>query len=268
VSLGFQQIPAEDPADTALRQGLANLRAKRFADAQKPLEDAFAIAKEARFKKRAADALLQVYRETANHEKYLETADFIIANSEHKTAPSVTWTQVGGFLHFSGKIDNGIKRYESKLKAQPEDLAALVVLCEVYQNSNRANKPRAKELQILLQSLNKRIATKHAQHLEAEAAKKTAEAAWNLKNAAQFWLEAEEPEAALAAAKASITLPAESRTPILTLQWHEGLGDVFSTLNESALAVKEFEAAVQVAPEGVLKTNLQKKLDQAKGQLK
>lgn len=46
------------------------------------------------------------------------------------------------------------------------------------------------------------------------------------------------------------------------------MGDLFSTLKESALAVKEFETAVHVAAEGVLRSKVQKKLDQAKGQLK
>ena len=111
-------------------------------------------------------------------------------------------------------------------------------------------------------------ASTHAKRLEAEAAQKANTAAWNLKDAAQFWLEAGEPKAALAAAKASVAATPESRSQILSYQWHEGLGDIFMQANEPILAVKEFEAAVKVAPEGILKTNVQKKLHEATGKVK
>ena len=60
----------------------------------------------------------------------------------------------------------------------------------------------------------------------------------------------------------------ENRSQILTYQWHQGLGDVFLDAGEARLAVQEFEAAIQAAPSEPLKTPVQKKPEQAKGQLK
>ena len=82
--------------------------------------------------------------------------------------------------------------------------------------------------------------------------------------AAQIWLEADDSKLALAAAKSSVAAAPEARTQILTYQWHDALGEVFLKTGEPALALVQFSEAVKVAPEGILKTNVEKKVEQTK----
>ena len=261
-------LSADDRPEALLQKGIANIRLKNFKDARQPLEDAFKSATIERTKMNAAEALVLVCRETSDVNGYLMAADYVISHSERKAGRSLHSRQVCGFLHFQGKEDEAIQRYEKQLIENPDDLAALNILAFIYERSNRVNKPRAKELNEKLSALNKAIATGHAQRLEAEAAQKADLAAWNLKDAAQFWIEAEEPLSALAAANASITAAPEARSQLLTMQWREGLGDIFLQVKEPQLALEQFEAAVKSAPEGILRTNVEKKVAQSRGEIK
>lgn len=260
-------ISADDTPEALLQQGIAHIRLKKYQDARQPLADAFQTATNERTKMTAAEALLKVCRETSDFEGYLNAADYVIAHSERQAGRSVHSSQVAGFLHFQGKEDEAITRYEKQLQENPENLAALNILARIYDRSDRENKPRAKELNETLGTLNKTIASGHAKRLEAVATEKPDTAAWNLKDAAQFWIEAEDPKAALAAAKASLAAAPEGRSQILTLQWREGLGDIFLQVKEPQLALEQFEAAVKSAPVGLLKSNAEKKVALAKGML-
>jgi tetratricopeptide (TPR) repeat protein len=259
---------ADDPAESQLQIGIAQIRLKKFEDARKPLEVAFETAKTPRVKLNAAESLMRVYRETSKVEDFLEAADYVIAHNERKAGRSVNGSQVGAFVRLQGKTDDAIKRYEKKLSGDPKDLVALVVLSEIYARSDRPNKDRATELTAKLVELEKEIATGHARRLEKAAETDAAVAAWNLKDAAQFWLEAGEQQSALAAAKKSLDASPEIRSQILTYQWREALGDIFLQAGETKQALRQFEAAAKSAPEGILKTNVEKKADQARGQSK
>lgn len=266
--LATSSVSADDRPEALLQQGIANIRLKKYKEARQPLEAAFKSATVERTKKNAAEALMKVCRETSDSEGYLNAADYVISQSEHKAGRSVNSTQVAGFLHFQGKEDEAIQRYEKQLKENPDNLAALNILAIVYERSDRENKPRAKELIERIRALDKSIATGHAQRLEAAATEKAETAAWSFKDASQFWLEADEPVSALAAAKASLAAAPEARSQILTLQWREGLGDIFLQVKEPQLALEQFEAAVKSAPEGILKTNVEKKVAQSRGEIK
>lgn len=263
----IQSTMAEDSPEASLQLGMANLRLKKFKEAIEPLSLAFKSTNEVT-KMRAAEGLMRAHRETSDFAGYLDSADYVISHSDRKAGRSVNASQVHGFIHFNGKTDEAVKRYENMLKADANNLAALNVLAEIYSRSDRINKSRAQELKDKLSALNKEIATKHAKRHEAEAAENSALKAWLLKDAAQFWLEASETASALAAAKASIAAPPEARSQLLTYQYREGLGDIFLQTGEPRMALEQFEAAVKAAPEGILKTNVEKKVDQARGQIK
>jgi len=259
---------AEDSPEASLQHGIANLRLKKFKEAIKPLDAAFKSAIEDDTKLRAAEGLMRANRETADFAGYLDAADYVITHNDHKTGRSVNASQVHGFIHFTGKTDEAIKRYEEKLKEDANDLAALNVLARIYDRSDRANKTRAQELNETLSAINKEIATKHAKRLEAEAGDNADLKAWLLKDAAQFWLEASELASALAAAKASTESAPEARSQILTYQYHDALGDIFLQAGETEMALEQFEAAIKSAPEGILRTNVEKKVEQAKSPAK
>ncbi len=258
-------VLAEDSPEASLQLGIANLRLKKFKEAIKPLNAAFKSAQDDGTKMRAAEGLMRANRETADFEGYLDAADYVITHNDRKAGRSVNASHVNALIHFTGKTDEAIKRYEKKLSEDPSDLAALNVLAEVYSHSDRSNKTRAQELNDKLSVVNKEIATKHAKRLEAEAADDADLTVWLLKDAAQFWLEASEPASALVAAKASTAAPPEARSQILTYQYHEALGDIFLQTAEPRMALEQFEAAVKAAPEGILKTNAEKKVEEARG---
>ncbi len=50
----------------------------------------------------------------------------------------------------------------------------------------------------------------------------------------------------------------EGRSQILTYQYRDALGDIFLQTGELRMALEQFEAAVKSAPEGILKTNVEK----------
>jgi tetratricopeptide (TPR) repeat protein len=259
---------ADDSPEASLQFGIANLRLKKFKEAIKPLDDAFKSAIKEDTKLRAAEGLMRANRETADFAGYLDAADYVIIHNDRKAGRSVNASQVHSFIHFTGKTDEAIKRYEDRLKEDANDLAALNVLARIYDRSDRANKTRAQELNEKLNGINKEIATKHAKRLEAEAADNVDLRAWLLKDAAHFWLEASEPASALAAAKASTEATPEARSQILTYQYRDALGDIFLQAGETKMALEQFEAAVKSAPEGILKTNVAKKVEQAKSPAK
>lgn len=269
VLLSATSLVAEDETSEALLQlGTAQVRLKNFKEARAPLQSAFETSKNDRTKMYAAESLMRVCRETADADGFLKSADYVISNSAHEAARSLNSMQVSSFLYYSGKIDDGIQRYESSLKENPNNIAALFILTNIYERGDRENKTRAKELNEKLLVANKAIATKHAEQLEAEAGRKTDKAAWNLKDAGQFWIEANEPALALAAAKASLLAAKNDHSSLLGYQWREALGDLFLKTGEPELALVQFEEAVKSAPEGILKTNAEKKVKDAKDHIK
>ncbi len=268
--LASTSLAADYPsADAALRAAGPLMRNRQFAEAREPLEAAFKLSQPGdRAKRSAAEGLLVVYRELREPEKLLDTGDFLIQASERKAGRSIISNSLAAFLHQNGMLDQGIKRYEERLEKQADDLAALCVLDRIYSQTSRKDAAKAKVIGDRLRTETLRLATGLAQKLQAQAEQDPKVAAWHLKDAAQIWLEAEDKGLAVASAKASLAAAPENRSQILTYQWHQGLGDVFLEAGEIKLAVQEFEAAIQAAPSEPLKTPVQKKLDQAKGQLK
>ncbi len=256
-------------ADAALGAASPLMRSRRFAEAREPLEAAFQLAKpDDRAKRTAAEGLLVVYRELREADKLLETGDFLINTGERKAGRSLVSSSLAAFLHQNGMLDQGIKRYEERLQKQADNLAALGVLERIYTQTSRKDAAKAKEVGDKLRAVNIRLATDRAQKLQVQAQQDAKLAAWHLKDSAQAWLEAEDKAQAVASAKASRAAAPENRSQILTYQWHQALGDTFLEAGEAKLAVAEFEAAIQAAPSEPLKTPVQKKLEQAQGQLK
>ena len=105
----------------------------------------------------------------------------------------------------------------------------------------------------------------HAEQLEKDADSAPRTGSWHLKNAAVAWLEAGDKPKALAAAKKSAAGAPESRSGILTMQWNEGLGDVFLETGEAPLAIKHFESALASTNQPSLQKRIEKKLAEARG---
>ena len=245
------------------------MRSRQFAEARAPLEAAFKLAKPGdRVQRAAAEKLLTVYRELREPDKLLEMGDFLINTGERSAGRFVVSNTLADFLHQNGMLDQGIKRYEERLQKHANDLAALGVLERIYSQTSPKDAAKAKAIGDKLRAANIALATDLAQKLLARAEQDPKQAAWHLMDAAQLWLEAEAKPRAIAAAKASQGAAPENRSQILTHQWHEGLGDVFLEAGETTLAVAEFKSAIEFAPSESWKTPIQKKLEQAEGQLK
>jgi len=261
--LALAQRPSKEFSD-ALNDGIRLVNAKKYTEAQAPLETALRLAANDEQRQRVYQPLVPVYRQLPEVDKFLEAQEFIIRNADRKTGRSLPARDVASFLFQRGKLDAGIQRYEAALKANPKDPAALGVLTVIY-SRHKEDKVRSAALTARQDALDAELATVLAARLEkdAEAAPRTA--ASLLKDAATAWLEAGDKAKALAAAKKSLTQPPEQRGDLLVFYWRDGLGDVFLATGEPALAAEQFQAAIAAA--GNLATQRQvteKKLAEAK----
>jgi tetratricopeptide (TPR) repeat protein len=229
-----------------------------------PLEAALALAKDDAQRKRAYEALVPAYRQSPEVEKMLAAQEFIIRHTDRKAGRSLAARDAASYLFQRGKLDMGIERYDSLLKKEPSDPAALTILAMIYAQSKRSD-PRTAELKQRLDHLDQDLARQLAQRLEKDAEFAPRTVAWHLKDAAAAWLEAGDKAKALATAKKSAASPAEQRSQLLTHQWHSGLGDVFLEAGEPQLAITHFEAAIAAIDQPGLKKTVEKKLAQARG---
>lgn len=269
--LSIQTVVAEETyrsAREAYGAGVRLFNSRQYAASQAPFEAALKLMPDMRLQMNVHDALFSVYRETAQVDKAVASAEFLIRNYDRRAGRFVNSNRLAGFLLSQGKTDAQIARYEAVLKQTPDDLAALGVLSQIYARGLHANPARHAEVSAKLEETERALAKKLAETLEADAAQKPMETAFLLKDAAQVWLEAGDKKRALETAKLSQASPAEARTNILTYQWHTGLGDVFAECGEKSLALKAYEAALAASPSDPLKKPVQTKIDALNGATK
>lgn len=258
--------------NAAMAAGGAHLRDRNFAASQAPFEAALKLAKDDSQRMQAYEALRPAYRQLPEIAKMTEAYEFIAAHADSTARRSNAATDFASFVHQRGKSDGVAEEYEKRLKENPDDLPALSLLATLYQRSRSDKKDRGNELAARLKRLNSERAVAKAEGLERdaedEALKPVAEdkvslAAWTWKNAAQAWVDAGDLPRAKKAAERSVAAPGETRTQILTLQWREGLGDVFTAAGDHVAAAREYRHAMGVAPAGILKKNVEEKLAKA-----
>lgn len=248
-------------AKEAFAAGAKLVSMRQFAASQPPLEMALQLGPDPKTALDIHELLFSVYRETAQAEKAVAAAEFVIRNHPRKAGRSVNTSRLAGYLQALGNLDAQVARYEATLKKTPDDLAALGVLEQIYARGLRKQPARQTELAAKRAEIETGLAKKLAGELEAEARANPSTAAQLLKDAAQVWLEAGDTAAALAAAKKSLAAPPEARSSILTYQWQTGLGDVFAACGDKALAAQAYQAALALQLPDALKKPVQTKLD-------
>ncbi|WP_254510934.1 tetratricopeptide repeat protein [Anatilimnocola floriformis] len=250
--------------DDALREGTKLARDKQFAEAQTALETALTLAKDDEARLKAYQALVVPYRQLPEIDKMLVAQDFIIAHSDQRSRRSLAARDLASFLHQRGKVDTAVERYEARLQKDPRDLLALNVLAVIHKNI-RDDKLKGSEFQQRLESVNLEWAEKLALKHEAAAAAATQLQAWHWKEAALAWVDANDKEKALIAAKKSASAPPEMRSDILAFYWREGLGQAFLKAGDAKSAITHLEAAATLAPSKIHRDEVEKKIAEAKG---
>ncbi len=250
-------------ADEAYAAGAKLHRAQDYAASQVPFEAALKLAPDDEYKLKVYQALVPAYRLLPEIDKMLVAGEFIIRHSPQKAARSLNSSSLASFLFQRGKLDVAIERYEARLKDDPKDLAALGVLSVIYLRLQR-NAERSEPIADSLNAVNREVAQRLAMKHEQAALAAPQLCAWYLKEAAVAWLEAEQPDKALAAAKKSAASPPEQRSEILTHFWHAALGDVFLQTGEPNLAIPQLEAAIANTNVEGYRGACQLKLEQAR----
>lgn len=247
----------------ARAEAAKHLRSRNFAAAQAPLEAALKLTPEFDKKERVEiyRTLMSSYRQLGEPDKMIEAVEYILANSESQAERSIIGGDFVSFMHQRGKTDQSVSRYEERLKRDAKDTAALTILSIIYSRVRDDKKARGQELQESLKQLNAELATAKAEKLATTADKVADAAASNWKDVAKAWLEAGKKDQARLAIDRSRTATPEARSTILTMFWHDGVGDVLAELGETGDAVKEYEAAIASAPSDVLKKPIQAKIE-------
>lgn len=243
-----------------------HLQARNYAAAQAPLEAALKLTPEGDLKQRVElyRSLMAPYRVLNNIDKMVEAVEYIQANSDGQAERSIIATDFVSFLHQRGKTDFAVERYEAKLKENPKDPTALAVLSTIYQRVIREQKERGQMLEGELKKLNRERAVAKAERLEKAADTDATAAASNWKDVAKTWLEADDKEKAKAAVEKSLKASPEKRSEILTMFWHDGLGDVYAEVGETAKAIEQYEQAITKASSEPLKKPLRDKIEKLK----
>ncbi|WP_425616547.1 tetratricopeptide repeat protein [Anatilimnocola sp. NA78] len=258
-------LPAEDfkSFDDAMRAASKQLREKKYAEAQEPLEAAVKLAKNDEDKLKAYQALVPAYRLLPEVDKMLEAQEFVLRHAESRLTRSFAGRDLAVFLHQRGKSDWAIERYEAKLRDEPFDPAALGILTAIFMRQKKED-PSTPEFERRLKELDRKLATKLAEKLEKEAAAAPRTAAWSWKDAAAAWVEAGDNAKALAAARQSLAKGPEERTSILAFYWRQGLGNVFLKSGEPKEAITQFEAALGLATSDLQRKDIEKQLAELK----
>lgn len=95
-----------------------------------------------------------------------------------------------------------------------------------------------------MKRLNRERAIAKAERLEKAADADDRTAASNWKDVAKSWLEADDKEKAKAAVEKSLKARPEARSELLAMFWHDGLGDVYAEVGETAKAIEQYELAI------------------------
>ena len=212
--------------------------------------------------------------------------EFIIEKSDRDAERSLARTELMSFIRQRGKTEDAVKRYEERLKQQPDHEPTLFILVDVYgrlkddpkrsaQALEQINKLKQKDGGELDVRESAKLAGEYvkakkfkegAELFEKTAGRDAALAAWNLKEAAAAWLKAGDKASALRAARESAAAQPEKRGALLEYFWHRGLADVFLDAGEPGLAVPHYEQAIAKTTIDGYKKDSEKRLEQAKAQ--
>ncbi len=251
-------------AEEAFRIGNGLLAAREHAKSQEPLEAALRMSRDDEYRVKVYRALLPAYTIAADWTLKATALEFIIAHSERAAERSLARSELLGFLRQRGKTADAGKRYEARLKDDPQDEGTLYILCEFYGRLvddpqravvmlERYAKLReqsedgfsvADAADLAQQYVKAKQHAKGAELFEKTAARDEALAAWHYKEAAAAWLTGKDKAKALAAAKKSETSPPERRSDQLEYFWHRNLADVFLDAGDAVSAIPHYEAAV------------------------
>jgi hypothetical protein len=115
-------------AEEAFRIGSAFLFAKEPARSQEPLEAALRMARDDEYKLKVYRSLLPVYTNAEDWTLKATALEFIMAHSERPAERSLARSELLGFLRQRGKTAEAAKRYEARLKEDPDDVGTLYSL--------------------------------------------------------------------------------------------------------------------------------------------
>jgi tetratricopeptide (TPR) repeat protein len=242
-----------------------HLKAKDYAQAQAPLEAALKLTPETEHAERVDiyRALIPSYRLLPEVDKMREAVEYIQTNGDSAIERGLIARSFANFLKQRGKSDWAAEIYETELKTNAKSPTALAVLSTIYADGTDEQKTRAAKLEGELKTLNRERAAAKAERLEKVADQEPTSAATKWKDVAKAWLEAEDKDRARAAVEKSKKGFPESRSPILGMYWHEGLGDVLMQLGDTQQAALHYEEAVGLASAAPLKNPLRAKLAKA-----
>jgi len=251
-------------AEEAWRVGIRHYNANDFDASRKPLEAAFELANDDRFRIKVCEALKPSYRILSKPNKMIDACDFIIRHSDSEPKRSLTCRELLSFLYHRGKIDVLIKKYEGVLEKTPEDRTALFVLSETFSRVKRDPK-RAAEMMERLRAVDgkdgeadvRTSANLAMQYVRQNRYRDAAElyeriapldknlATWHWKEAANAWLKLGDKSSALAAVEKAVESGVENRSQLLTHFWHRHVGEVFLATGEPKRAVGHIEQAIE-----------------------
>jgi tetratricopeptide (TPR) repeat protein len=247
----------------AMRAASPLLRDRQYAAAQAPLEAALALAADDQERLRTYQALVPAYRLLPQPDKMYEAQEFVIRHTDRRTGRSLPARDLASFLHQRGLSDAAIARYNAVLKQNPDDIAAVTVLAAMYSQSRR-DMAKAAEFAERQNTLDKKLASEHAERLESDATGAPRTAASIYKDAAAAWIEAGDKARAVAAVKKSLASPAEARNDQLVYFWRRGLGDALLAAGEPVEAIPQFEAALKVVAIDGYRKDTEKQLAEAR----
>lgn len=231
-------------AEDAFSAGAKLHNARRYAEAQAPLEAAIELSDDPLFKVKVYRALVQSYRQLPDIDHMLKATDYILENGESSVEKSLMARNLVGFVYQRGKVPDTVKIYEDQLKKDPNSKPALYTLVEMYQRAS-PNPKRQAELFTVLTEVQRKDEAALAEKLEKQATDDPRTAAASYKDAALAWIRAADQQKAAAALAAAETAGPDSRNDLLAHFWHKGMADAYMGLNQPKEAIPHFEKAIQ-----------------------
>lgn len=251
--------------DDAMAAGAKALKAQNYLAAEEPLEAAVDLAKDDFTRIKVYRMLFPSYRLQPEITKMLNACEFILDHSQSSPEKSIIRRELLNFVKQRGKTDSLIEHFDKRLSQDENDRTALFVLSEAYdvlkkdpekgaaytERFTKVVEADGEEVDVLTyaklaaQYVSSKKYQQGAELYEKIAPKEETMTAWHWKEAAAAWLKADEKEKALAAAQNSTKHGPESRSQLLTYYWNDQLGDVYLDLENPALAIPHYEAALK-----------------------
>mgnify|MGYP002623766431 FL=1 len=260
VMLMLQTVPSfclaqtkYNSADEAWRDGARLYNARRYAEARAPLEAAFELSDDTKFKVRVSRALMEPYRQLPDIGSMLETVDYIFEHGDSAVEKSLVARSLSSFARERGKDAEVVQIYESRLKQDPRSRPALYILSDIYKRV-QPNPKRQAEVAAVLKDVERGDEAQLAKSLETRAGEQPEQAATHWKDAAAAWLRAEERDKSLAALAMAEKVGPELRNDLLAHFWHRGMADTYLALERAKEAIPHYERAIEKTTiEGYLK---------------